>query len=174
MIQERQFTSAGEMMAAAAALRRKLFNPPNRKTEIVAIQEPKRRVEDIPMWEMVPTLFDSHVEVYHTHLRILEMVENGEIEYSSPARKTMNAIAAEVMKEYPEFTLSDLRSRRRIPKLCLAKHHVVYEIRAQRPDLSYPMIGTFMGGKDHTTVMHSYNKFKDMLEYRSQKSKGAA
>jgi chromosomal replication initiator protein len=30
-------------------------------------------------------------------------------------------------------------------------------------DLSLPEIGTLFGGKDHTTVLHSYNKIKNDL-----------
>ena len=31
-------------------------------------------------------------------------------------------------------------------------------------DLSLPEIGNSLGGKDHTTVLHSYNKIKEGLK----------
>jgi chromosomal replication initiator protein len=31
-------------------------------------------------------------------------------------------------------------------------------------DLSLPEIGQFFGGKDHTTVLHSYNKIKEIIK----------
>ena len=31
-------------------------------------------------------------------------------------------------------------------------------------DISYPMIGDRLGGRDHTTVIHSYEKIKGILK----------
>ncbi len=34
-------------------------------------------------------------------------------------------------------------------------------------DKSYPEIGELFGGRDHTTVLHAYRKFKDLLSENS-------
>lgn len=38
-------------------------------------------------------------------------------------------------------------------------------------DISYPMIGERLGGRDHTTVIHSYEKIKGLLKENGQLSK---
>jgi chromosomal replication initiator protein len=35
-------------------------------------------------------------------------------------------------------------------------------------DISYPMIGDRLGGRDHTTVIHSYEKIKTLLKDNNQ------
>jgi chromosomal replication initiator protein len=38
-------------------------------------------------------------------------------------------------------------------------------------DISYPMIGERLGGRDHTTVIHSYEKIKGLLKDNPQLSR---
>ena len=38
-------------------------------------------------------------------------------------------------------------------------------------DISYPMIGDRLGGRDHTTVIHSYEKIKGLLKDNPQLSR---
>jgi chromosomal replication initiator protein len=60
-----------------------------------------------------------------------------------------------------EFGLSsyDLKTKRRNKTIVLPRQIAMYLSR-ELTDLSLPEIGTFFGGKDHTTVLHSYNKIK--------------
>jgi chromosomal replication initiator protein len=45
-------------------------------------------------------------------------------------------------------------------------------ISREMTDLSLPEIGAYFGGKDHTTVLHSYNKIKDdILKNENLKNK---
>lgn len=41
-----------------------------------------------------------------------------------------------------------------------ARMVAMYEVRKQRPDLSYPQIGKIFGGRDHTTVIHAVQKIE--------------
>jgi len=61
-----------------------------------------------------------------------------------------------------EFGLSlhDLKTRRRTKNIVLPRQVAMY-ISRELTDLSLPEIGEFFGGKDHTTVLHSYNKIKN-------------
>ncbi|MDI6026738.1 helix-turn-helix domain-containing protein [Corticibacterium sp. UT-5YL-CI-8] len=51
-------------------------------------------------------------------------------------------------------TSAELRSDRRNKEIVLARQFVIYWA-ARLTKLSYPAIGRFMGGRDHTTILHA-------------------
>ncbi|OQB12012.1 MAG: Chromosomal replication initiator protein DnaA [Candidatus Omnitrophica bacterium ADurb.Bin205] len=59
-------------------------------------------------------------------------------------------------------TLGDLKTRRRNKTIVLPRQVAMYLSR-EFTDLSLPEVGQFFGGKDHTTVLHSYNKIKEEI-----------
>jgi len=59
-------------------------------------------------------------------------------------------------------TLGDLKTRRRNKTIVLPRQVAMYLSR-ELTDLSLPEVGQFFGGKDHTTVLHSYNKIKEEI-----------
>jgi len=59
------------------------------------------------------------------------------------------------------LTLQDLKSKRRNKTIVLPRQVAMYLSR-ELTDFSLPEIGEFFGGKDHTTVLHSYNKIKEL------------
>jgi chromosomal replication initiator protein len=60
------------------------------------------------------------------------------------------------------LALGDLKTKRRNKTIVLPRQVAMYLSR-ELTDLSLPEIGQFFGGKDHTTVLHSYNKIKEGL-----------
>ena len=56
-----------------------------------------------------------------------------------------------------------LLSPKRTKNIVTARHIAMYLAR-EFTDYSLPMIGDLFGGKDHTTVLHSYNKIKKQLK----------
>lgn len=60
------------------------------------------------------------------------------------------------------ITLYDLKTKKRTKTIVLPRQVAMYLSR-ELTDLSLPEIGNCFGGKDHTTVLHSYNKVKDTL-----------
>jgi chromosomal replication initiator protein len=60
-------------------------------------------------------------------------------------------------------SLQDLKTRRRNKNIVLPRQIAMYLSR-ELTDLSLPEIGDFFGGKDHTTVLHSYNKIKEGVD----------
>ena len=71
-------------------------------------------------------------------------------------------------------TLQDIKSRRRNKQVVIPRQIAMYLSR-ELTDLSFPEIGEVFGGKDHTTVLHSYNKIKaellDNLELKARLEK---
>lgn len=59
-------------------------------------------------------------------------------------------------------SLHDLKTRSRHKNIVLPRQVAMY-ISRELTDLSLPEIGGVFGGKDHTTVLHSYNKIKNDL-----------
>jgi len=60
------------------------------------------------------------------------------------------------------MSLADLKNRRRNKTVVIPRQIAMYLSR-ELTELSLPEIGEFFGGKDHTTVLHSYNKIKGEL-----------
>ncbi len=62
-----------------------------------------------------------------------------------------------VVAEYFHLKVSDLRAKRRNQSVARPRQIAMYLIRCLT-DHSFPEIGEYFGGRDHTTVLHSYNK----------------
>lgn len=60
-------------------------------------------------------------------------------------------------------SLGDLKTKRRNKNIVLPRQVAMYLSR-ELTQLSLPEIGEFFGGKDHTTILYSYNKIKRVLE----------
>ncbi len=71
---------------------------------------------------------------------------------------TVDFIQRCVVEEYG-ISLQDLKLKRRNKNIVLPRQIAMFLCR-ELTDLSFPEIGNYFGGKDHTTVLHSYNKIK--------------
>ncbi len=61
------------------------------------------------------------------------------------------------------ISLSDFKTRRRNKSVVFPRQIAMYLSR-ELTELSLPEVGNCFGGKDHTTVLHSYNKIKGDLQ----------
>lgn len=69
---------------------------------------------------------------------------------------------ARLVSEHFGVPMSDLTSQRREASIVRARHVVMYLAR-QHTGLSYPRIGSRLGGRDHTTIMHGARKIEQEL-----------
>jgi len=68
-----------------------------------------------------------------------------------------------ITSDHFNIKLSALLSKKRTKNIVMARQIAIYLSR-ELTDFSLPVIGETFGGKDHTTILHSYNKIKNIIE----------
>lgn len=92
------------------------------------------------------------------------------ISSSKPKQVTVDLIKSSVAQYY-NVKLEDFESKRRTRSISHPRQIAMYLTR-EMTDLSLPKIGEEFGGRDHTTVIHAYDKIsRDMLESSELKNK---
>src|SRR6056297_2962700 len=69
----------------------------------------------------------------------------------------------EVVVDYYNLKEEDMTSKKRTQKIAFPRQIAMYLSR-ELTDLSLPHIGEEFGGRDHTTVIHAYNKIEKRIE----------
>ncbi|GAX01628.1 chromosomal replication initiator protein DnaA [Secundilactobacillus silagei] len=69
----------------------------------------------------------------------------------------------EKVAKYYHVSLTDLKGKKRIKTIVVPRQIAMYLSR-ELTDSSLPKIGNEFGGKDHTTVIHAYDKIADALK----------
>lgn len=152
------------------------IQPPDLETRVAIL---KKKVEREPVSIPDDVIFFI-AQLIKTNIRELEGALVRTIAYSLLEEKAINLeLAKDVLKDLlkepkklitvdfiqrcvvEEFggSLHDLKMRKRNKNIVLPRQVAMY-ISRELTDLSLPEIGEFFGGKDHTTVLHSYNKIK--------------
>lgn len=169
MIAAREFTTAAEIFANAKAVRAKFFGvrpmpkqvvEPTPVAKVTKPVKPKPRV--MPMWTKQPMLFDEHIIAYRVKLAVQSLVDCGDMTPETESRRTVHDIVCDVLKAYPDVSLNDIKGPRRGRHIIAARMEAVYAVRMLRPDMSYPAIGRWFGGRDHSTILHSVRKIAAM------------
>jgi len=75
---------------------------------------------------------------------------------------TSEYIIGEVSRYY-DISASDITGSKRGQNIMTARQVAIYLVRTLTK-LSFPEIGQKFGGKDHTTIIHSYNKIEDLVK----------
>ncbi len=68
----------------------------------------------------------------------------------------------ECVAEYYSVPISDIKAKKRSKTFLIPRQVSIYLAR-ELTEMSLPELGMAFGGKDHTTILHSYNKIKKML-----------
>jgi len=155
------------------------IQPPDLETRVAIL---KKKSEREPVFVPDDVIFFI-AQLIKTNIRELEGALIRTIAYSLLEEKPITLdLAKEVLKDLlrepkklitvdfiqrcvtEEFgiTLQELKTKRRNKTIVLPRQIAMYLSR-ELTDFSLPEIGGFFGGKDHTTVLHSYNKIKEAL-----------
>ncbi len=114
-----------------------------------------------PLWMKEDIEFDDHVLLWRSLISKLLL----EYRLSMPHEKRpAKEIILEVLDMFPGVNLREVQGPSRNRKAVRARQVAMYEVAVQRPDLSSPVIGSFFGDRDHTTVLHAIQKIKAMKE----------
>lgn len=157
-----------------AGVRARLFPPVKRLPPPEPEPEPEEKPTVVilpwfmPRWMKEKTRFNQHV-VDYMQWRLAE--EAGQ-EVQAPRPRSMMEIAMEALSHHPGVLLSDVRGVRRLRRIVDARQYVMYRLYAERDDVSLPMIGRFLGGKDHTTILHAVRKLEPILGEIAHRRKG--
>jgi chromosomal replication initiator protein len=151
--------------------------PPDLETRVAIL---KKKIEREPV-EVPDEVIFFIAQLIKTNIRELEGALIRIIAYSLLEEKTITLeLAKEVLRDLirepkklvtvdfiqrcvsEEYGVSmhDLKMKRRTKNIVLPRQVAMYLSR-ELTELSFPEIGGHFGGKDHTTVLHSYNKIKD-------------
>jgi chromosomal replication initiator protein len=69
----------------------------------------------------------------------------------------------EIVAKFYNISSKEITSNSRRQELVVPRQIAVYLIREEL-NTSYPTIGNELGGRDHTTAMHAYNKISEQKE----------
>ncbi len=159
--------------------------PPDLETRI-AILRKKAEMDNLTVAEDVMSYIASRVE---SNIRELEGALIRVIAYASLNQTTATLdLAEEVLQHlfptsgaepvrtetilaetaaYFGVTVDDLRSQNRSRPIVQARQIAMYLVR-DMTDLSLPRVGAIFGGRDHTTVLHAWNKVVGQLSEKRQ------
>ncbi|HRW41965.1 MAG TPA: chromosomal replication initiator protein DnaA [Microthrixaceae bacterium] len=86
---------------------------------------------------------------------------------STKPRQITPALILTQTAEYFKMDVEQLQSRSRTRNLVHARQIAMYVCR-ELTDLSYPQIGREFGGRDHTTVIHAYEKVAALMQEKHE------
>jgi chromosomal replication initiator protein len=152
------------------------IQPPDFETRSAILRKKAER-ENLNIADEVTTFIADKIK---SNIRELEGALIRVVAYSKLVGKEVDeAVAAEVLKdlivetqkkitvdliqrkvaEYFEIRPSDMTAKRRSRNVAYPRHIAMYLSR-EMTSLSFPELGEQFGGRDHTTVLHAYEKIK--------------
>lgn len=154
---------------------------PDLETRIAILQK-KASVENLDIPDEVILLIAEKIQ---SNIRQLEGALNRIVAYSSLTNAKMDldlasealkdllndnkpkpitaTLIQEVVSNYYGLKLEDFMSKKRTKNIAFTRQVAMYLCR-ELTDLSLPKIGEEFGGRDHSTVIHAYNKINDTVK----------
>ena len=157
------------------------LQPPNYETRIAILQKKLQLKEK----ELNPEIIEFIAKNVETNVRDLEAALNKVLGYielfgGSPDLDTVKNqlkdlitansienisidIIQKVIADNYQVSVSDLKSKKRDKKFVIPRQIAIY-IAREITEISFMELGNEFGGKDHTTMMHAYEKVKDLIK----------
>jgi len=136
---------------------------------VLIAQRARRNIRDL---EGALTRVLAHAELLTRPLNIA-MAEDA-LAYLAPTQSKLSPeMILEIAANYFGITVAELIGRGRSAPLALQRQIVMYVVR-EETGASLPQIGELLGGRDHTTVIHGYEKITRELEKDPELSRTVA
>ncbi len=157
------------------------INPPDYETRI-AILRKKAELENIIVSDEIITFIATEIQ---SNIRELEgalskitaycMLTNQNITIALAEeilkdmipQKNQKIISLEIIQkivaEHYKMSVQEFKQKKRTRVVAFPRQIAMYLCR-ELTDLSLPQIGEKFGGRDHTTVLHAYDKIKDLVK----------
>jgi chromosomal replication initiator protein len=90
-----------------------------------------------------------------------------ELIYTSKAKVINSTVIQDVVARYFDLRPEEFKSKKRNREISYPRQIAMYLCR-DLTDMSLPKIGEEFGGRDHTTVIHAFEKIKEELETSSE------
>ncbi len=94
------------------------------------------------------TVYSADAGVIESVPALLEFEENDDI--------------VSILAEHFSYSKDVIKSPSRKKEIVRVRDYIAYLLR-EYASMSYPVIGELLGGRDHTTIIHSYNKIKKLI-----------
>ena len=157
------------------------LQPPNYETRIAIIQkklELQGRVFDQEIINYIAKNVESNVRELEAALNkiigyselvgkkpTLEIVKNQlkDLLTTNAAENISLETIQKVIADNYNISIADLKSKKRDKKFVVPRQIAIY-IARELTEYSYIEIGNEFGGRDHTTIMHAYEKISDLIK----------
>lgn len=121
----------------------------NKRREAAAHEAQQREVERI----------ERDKEKRESLNRLAEIISKyREVPLGENPRLTVKEIVVLSLEGTP-YTYDDIIGHRRMREMTDYRHYAILCAWALRPDQSLPQLGKYMGGRDHTTILHAKDRF---------------
>ncbi len=124
---------------------------------------------DVRQLEGALTRVIAYATMFNTQDIDLNLAIDALKDYLSKSSFTKNNIQKiqQVVAEYYNITVEDLKSKKRKASIAFPRQIAIYLCRTLTNE-SFPKIGIQFGGRDHSTVMHSVDKIENELKTNPQ------
>lgn len=82
---------------------------------------------------------------------------------STSSKRVTIPLIQQAVAEFFNIEIDDLKAQRRTKNITLPRQIAMYLVR-ELTDYSLPKIGEEFGGRDHTTVIHAYDKIQELIK----------
>lgn len=146
-VEARQYTSAAEMIAAAAAIKKSFYG-----RRVITVSDPVE-ISSKPKLSRMARTYDAHVKSWRSYVAAMDKASG------SPIRAYITRRAADLGVTYEEMV-----GPGRCQRLAKARFQIMWEIKSIKfPETSLPKLGRLFGGRDHTTVLHALKSYEAMM-----------